>query len=1350
MSNGKIHYGVGLDNSQLRQGAEESKNILRGIGKTAVQEGNSIDNTFKNAGKAIAGVFALQQVKEFASHVVKVRGEFQQLEISFKTLLGSATKADALMSQLMKTAATTPFGMQEIAKGAKQLLAYGVASEDVNETLIRLGDIAAGLSIPIGDLAYLYGTTMTQGRLYTQDLNQFLGRGIPLADELAKQFGVTKAEVKGLVEEGKVGFPQVQEAIWNLTNEGSKFGGGMKELSKGIDGQISNIEDALDNMFNEIGKKQEGVIYSALSLTSTLVENWETIGNVLLVVISTYGAYKAAVLAVAAAHKVAFIWGEIGAFLSLAKSVTTAKDAMLLLNIATKANPIGLVLGVVAAAASAFMLFSDSTNEAADASKKAAEEQEEFNKKVSSSAGKAMSAYKQLQKEYKDCKTAHEKREWIKNSQQRFNELGIAVNSVNSAENIFVKNTQLMMEAFKKRAEATAWQAKLDGEYAKLVNRKLELEQKRDKITAGSVVAGSSHTTQGGNEYVNSAGQWVYTERGAQRARAQITNSINGDPVLNEIQNRIDYYAEKVTEVSYGMSKLFKDAGSDQPKKSKKILKSEETSADKARDEAQKLADETAERNKQIQENDKKTAEQAAQGALDIEQARINTLEEGYARELAQNQLNWERLKAQNAKRQQEMSDDLKDKKVLEWQNANPKATKEQTLEYEKSLKLTVADLSSEQRNQLDAYGKYAENMWNEANKNSLNKMLSDVLTYEQKRTEVAEEYAKKRAQLYETNDKGEYITDADGNKKLRAGVTQGNVDELNESEKKALSAVDEQFASKSAEYEAWCNTISELSLKQLEAVLEDAKKKLDELEKSGNASEKDLANARAKVTKAQEKVEKANADEKASPGKRTLKEWEDLYKTLKDIQGEFDKIGDAVGGVAGEIINTAGQIATSTLSMISGIVQLANWATLSTKMTAEGVSASIQTLEKASVILTIISAAMQIAMTIANLFNEDDDKQAEIDRLQDRIDQLQWELDHQDIAQLEKNSFNSLVKVRDVMAELRQELIDNAKATGNWWNVILAGSKKISDQQDALQQGAQKLADAYANIAYTADKAIGENKYATAREQLESLAQQQIMLQEEIDDENSKKKTDQGAIQDRENKIKELGEQAISIINDMVEEIIGGTSNEIAEQLSDAFFEAFANGKDYAKAWGDKVNEIVADIMKKMLVQKFLEEPLGDIFNKYKAQWFKNGTFQGLQSVIDSMGSFSSDLNGLYPMFSGGVQTILNALPDNLKNLFVGEVENSREAAEKGIATASQESVDELNGRATTIQGHTFSISENTKILVQNTGLILQSVMQIEDNTDGLSSRMANVETNIKVVKDTISDIALNGIKLK
>ena len=263
-----------------------------------------MDGFMAKAAQTAAGLFAVDKLKDFASAVATVRGEYQQLEIAFNTMLGSKSKGDALMAQLIDTAARTPFEMKDIAEASKMLLAYGMEGDKVNETLIRLGDIAAGLSIPIKDLAFLYGTTMVQGRLYTQDLNQFLGRGIPLADELAKQFGKNKSEVKKLVEEGKIGFPEVQKAIEALTNEGSKFGGLMDAQSKTISGQLSNIEDAWEQMMNEIGKSQEGNISGALDITGKLIENWRTIGKVVLTAAAAIGSYKAAVMTLAAIRKV--------------------------------------------------------------------------------------------------------------------------------------------------------------------------------------------------------------------------------------------------------------------------------------------------------------------------------------------------------------------------------------------------------------------------------------------------------------------------------------------------------------------------------------------------------------------------------------------------------------------------------------------------------------------------------------------------------------------------------------------------------------------------------------------------------------------------------------------------------------------------------------------------------------------------------------------------------------------------------------------------------------------------------------------------------------------------------------
>lgn len=291
-----LHFDITGDNSNFIRKLHECENGVRNTSKQIEQSGLSIEDLFNRMTKAAAAFGAGFTAKELISNIAQVRGEFQQLEVAFKTMLGSEEKANALMQQLVKTAAATPFDLQGVANGAKQLLAYGENVENVNDDLIRLGNIAAGLSQPLGDIVYLYGTTMTQGRLYTQDLNQFTGRGIPMIRELAKQFNVAENKVRGLVEAGKVGFPEVQKVIMSLTNEGGMFYNLMQEQSKTITGQISNIEDAIATMFNEIGKANEGIINDALSGVSYLVENYEKVGRVLLEIVGTYGAYRTALM----------------------------------------------------------------------------------------------------------------------------------------------------------------------------------------------------------------------------------------------------------------------------------------------------------------------------------------------------------------------------------------------------------------------------------------------------------------------------------------------------------------------------------------------------------------------------------------------------------------------------------------------------------------------------------------------------------------------------------------------------------------------------------------------------------------------------------------------------------------------------------------------------------------------------------------------------------------------------------------------------------------------------------------------------------------------------------------------
>lgn len=318
----------------------------------------------------IGGVTAL---KNFVTELVNVRGQFQQLEIAFSTMLKSKEKADKLMSELVDIAAKTPFDLQGVASSAKQMIAYGSSAENVGDELVMLGNVAAGVGSQLSEIAYLYGTLRTQGRAYAVDIRQFAGRGIQIYEELAKVLGVTKDEVSGLVKEGKVGFKEVEQAFKNMTSESGIYYNLMQEQSKSLTGQLSNLGDALDTMLNEIGKDTQGIASAGISGLKGLIENYETVGKILIGLIATYGTYKTALIVVRIAQD------TLTARMELAILVTKAQMiAQKALNTVMKANPYVLVATVLAGLVATMWAFHDSTTASEKAQQKFNEEQKNF------------------------------------------------------------------------------------------------------------------------------------------------------------------------------------------------------------------------------------------------------------------------------------------------------------------------------------------------------------------------------------------------------------------------------------------------------------------------------------------------------------------------------------------------------------------------------------------------------------------------------------------------------------------------------------------------------------------------------------------------------------------------------------------------------------------------------------------------------------------------------------------------------------------------------------------------------------------------------------------------------------
>lgn len=1347
---GAIHFVVTGDETDLLRALSSSRSAIIASGDTAEKEGAKIEQMFKRATSSVFAFFSAAQATSFVKSMATVHGEFQQIEIALETILGNEREAATLMNQLRETAAKTPFDMKGIANGAKQLLAYGEDAATVNETLIKLGNIAAGLSQPLGDLVYLYGTTMTQGRLYTQDFNQFVGRGIPMIKELAEYFGVAESEVRGLVEAGKVGFPEVQAVISSLTEEGGMFFNLMEKQSTSVIGKISNLGDAWDAALDKMGESSEGFIYTGIEGLTYLVEHYDTVLKILGTLVTAYGSYKAALIAINAIQKVSATVAATRALLAQTQMLTRATQAQILFNQAVKANPYVLAFSALTTVITALAMFCDKSDEAEESVSRL----ENANKKASEEFDKEAAKIKSLQDVVANANVAYDER---KKALDKLREIVPEYNASLSKEGELVNNNTDAIKDYlvqlEKQIKLKAAQEELEEAYKEQRELQREWDSAREDLSLKR-----TNSAYYDKPIIDVAG--MFGQRDLQKAEARFNDvdarltkvnqtiaSLNSEIATTSTETngstkqfktfseQLEAAKNKVTTLKAELKDLLAGKGNEESfvkaiEDKRKELKAAEDAYDTLRgiDPKSKKAStsSTTDYKTKIANEGRELERLYKDMELSIQRARIDAMDEGLEKVLAENELNHKAELEAIERQKEDTLRKIQEREKTIWESKNPDWKKNGL-----TFTPTTTELPKDVASQFDALTKAANDRLVTDNKKALDDMLSDYMSYEQKRSKIKEEYDKKRQSLY--NEDGSF----------RSGVSQGNVDELNRSETEALKAVDEEFAQREATYQSWMEAIANMTLRQLEAVLAKAEQELAELEQSGDADDSQMAVARAKVNTARKKVEKANADNDLTPGKRTIKEWEDLYKTLMEAEKEFESVGDAVEGTAGKIISSAGQIMTSTLSMINSIITLATTSSTGIQTAATASAKAIQTVEKASVILTIISAAMQVAMAIINLFNKDDEYQEEIERLQERIDQLQWELENTEASRLNEN-LDILKLVKSTYAEVTTEVLKLHSAGMSTWGSFYQIIGKVIYNEEILKKTSQEIAKTYANLEYTVDKALGEKRFDDAKNQLANIAQQQLLIQEQIRNEDAKKKTDHGKIADWERQIIELGEEANKIINDIVEEIMGGSAADLASELGDAFIEAFRAGEDAAEAWGEKVDDIVANVIKRMLVSKYLEEPLGDIFDKYKSKWYKDGEFAGIDAIMESMNGFANDLNAVGDEF----QTIWDSLPDSIKNL-ITVTDDAREASERGIATASQESVDENNGRLTVIQGHTYTMNENVKLIVLLGDKILEAINIIRANTE-YCKRLDNIDKQISSMRNKLDEIGDDGLRVK
>ena len=1303
---GKMSAGVDQIGEAVKGANQEIKDML----KKTTNEGDKANSVLGNIGKSIAGIGVAFAAQELISKIVAVRGEFQQLEISFRTMLGSEEKANQLMGQLTETAARTPFDLKSVADGARQLLAYGDSAENINEDLIRLGNIASGLSQPLGDIVYLYGTTMTQGRLYTQDLNQFTGRGIPMMRELASIFGVAESEVKGLVEAGKVGFPEVQKVIQNLTNEGGMFYNLMQEQSKSIPGQISNIQDSIDSMFNEIGKNSEGLISGALSVVSSLVENYERVGRTLLSLVGTYGVYKVAVMTATAIENAR----KAGLFaLTLAEhghkiALLATEKAQKLLNATMLKNPYILIATAIAGVVTALMAMESETerakriteeyNDAKQATiDKEQEHRSEMEKLLSVAGNEAVStdkrreALNKLREAYPEIfakyKTEIEQLEHIRDIKQEIANLDAQRSITNPKVELDTINQRIAeLDAKKIKHYKIFGDAILSSdeetEYSQLYKRKRKLETQIAKNEVKGFYSDLSTATDNELKVFQSKmanalaamqmqGKKYFTfsdglSKGLTFSKEEI--GAFADQIKNEINRRgtekftpSEYIAQAKKAVDVARKELNDYINNSKDKVDEMTFNKEverlKQNLKDAEDRYKKISASSGGSGKTDKQTDIVKEQQKLEDELTkLKQAnedeRIALLAEGHDKELEIIENAYEKQKSVIAKQAEE------------WKSANVKAkvqTEENGLTTEQNKAINQANSLNDSKR--DDAVKKVEDEKLKAEQASMNEYLRIYGEYHEKRLAITEYY----------------------NEQIKNASTKGEEEMLTAKMREELSALDVEAKKTTSSISKLFGDMSNKAVVEMRKIADKGQKALDFLiggewdEEKGkefgitketfelwSKSPEQIDKIREAIKRVNEEADASeNAFKRIGDGIRKAFDAttpQDFMKALEDIRGGLEPIMQATSFVANAFSSLGDAFGSGAMKGIADGLNIAmdslNQA-MSGAMTGGMLFGPIGAMAGAT-----IGLVSSLASAFAKLHDARHEK--EIQKLQNRIDTL------------EKSYDNLGDKVEEAYSK---------------------DASKMIEQQNTL------------------------------------LEQQKLLIKQQIAEEKSKKKVAEERIKDWENQIEDIDKLIGENKDKAIDAIFGEDLKSAIENFSEAYADAWANGTDKAKS--------AKEVVKKMMQQMVTESIKSAIKSSKK-----------MEEIRQKLQEFYAD-----NVLSGWEQDYIYGMAEKLQSeldkqfgwadgLMSGDAE--REAVKRGIATASQESVDENNGRLTAIQGHTFSLVQGVTELNRTSNAILDKVAGIERNTMNANSRLYEIQGELQAVKSSLDTIADRGVRIK
>lgn len=1309
---GELQEQQARNRLEVRKLTREYKEFASGT-NNADEIVKSLTDSLKRTAAEIGGLVA---IKKFGSDVIEATGKMQQLQVALSTILQDKSKADQLIAEIVQFAAKTPFNLDDVATGAKQLLAYGSSADNVVKELSMLGDVASGLQIPIGQLIYLYGTLRTQGRAMTVDIRQFAGRGIPIYEELAKVLGVSKDQVGELVKEGKVGFKEVEQAFKNMTSEGGKFANLMENSAGTWPQRLSNIEDTLFQKMNEFGNKYKEVFEFGIATAEDLVESLDDVLSVMGGLIAAYGTYKAALITAAVAQKAVGFVESIRLIGMYRKELGLATAAQQAFNVASKSNVYVTLLAALVGIGTAVYMFTKRANEATAAQ----EALNSVNKKVDEEFSKQTATVDRLSSVLKsETSSLDQKKKALSDLQAiipsynaSLDEEGRLINNNTEAiksyltqleKQIRMKAAQEELEELyrKKRVQEKDYKSSQEnfekvkkenplGEFYGESGARLQLYTAQERSSAEKKANKAKEALDETISAINALEKEI--EKSSLSDKKEATQSSISKEVVNTTK-RIKTLKQEIADLRSG--KLQAEAGktveSSIKAKEKELQSAEKTletltgvrNKDVSRENATTLA------GGKLSDLERKQALERAKEAVDlenqIEQARIDAMADGGDKILAQRELNnkkemqaidqaKEEYIQKEIQRQKEIFDATEELKAKK----NPKYKKRSFDSSTVTVNSSSFDILKENTDKRQVQ----EDL--NAQREAMNAYLAEYGTYMQKRQAIIEQYQDK---INKATTEGEKLTLGKQRDRILSGI--------DEQANKTISAVSQLFGD-----------MKDKTLKDLEDINVAGQKALEFL-KSGQWDEqkgKELGITKENFETWSNDPEKIKAISDALVNNR---------KAADDLQPAYKKVADGIKDAfnAGNDSKKLEEALARIKNGLNDIMQVGSF--LSDTFSSLGDAFGNDT-------FTDIADGINVAMDAAN---------SAMQGAQAGSAFGPWGAAAGAAIGLVTSLASSIAKIHDKKNE-----------------------KRIQELQDQIEV----LEKSYERLGNSIEKAYSKDASNLINQQNKLLEQQKVLIQQQIREEQDKKKTDNDRIKEWQQQIEEINNLIEENKEKAVDAIFGEDVKTAIEDFASAYAEAWSNGEDRAESAKDAVKNIMRQMVTESIKsaiqasgsmekirQKLQEFYADNVLSGWEQNYIYNMA-EELQKELDKQfgwaDSLMKDDSKEQQSASGrGFGTeMTHEDAGELSGRFTAVYESNLR-----IETATQQqtiAITELRGSISSLitqaQGM-YNIADETRTILANSYLELQ---QIRENTGEIIKPIKQIQKDIEEVKRNTS----------